>query len=718
VASCDQVSGWAWDPDAKIPVKVDLRIDGKTVANMTANGPHKSHAGKGFSWPVPQTLKNGASHAATGFAFDTQTDGKSSLGERKFLCDNRTSAEGIWVTTRKDASGVEVSLPATKPPRLSLLHRHQAGDPHPVNGLTESCAELGLATFERLLGRTTWNLKGGHLQARLQVQGATVRELKAGSKGAADEDVSGPLNRICLRTQATKPAVVGTTQQVRLDKIELKAAGWTSSYSPTAQGLIFGAQAGDSLVFATRSHPAGELPGAGYIAAWRSFEHGFDAVSWQLSGMPDGDSLALELVVDGQAHAITAAGQVAGLRGKSVRMQMRATGDEPIPADVSARLDNIRVRDNAIRLEGPWRMERAGSRGFSAAIPKLADDKRPGLHVAVRHAPHDYWTTGVMRAVHATVGPPFERIRGTFRQEVPGGGFRLDILADGKSVQGWARSGRHQVDFDVPASGHQVAVAVSPIEDAELDAMARFEVLDLQVLKSGWWSASSPRCAGLRDYRPAPGAIRLETPAEHVGAKLPLMGAHRVLRRFASPQTGVRLTYRQDLDEEALRVMVLLDGVPARLIEADGKHTEKVVIEADAFRTLAVALAPRVPGLAVPRPGWAEFSDIQVHAAGSSWQLALAVPAAEPELVTSGLADAIGGDAAAVGGARGGSGGGRSGGCMAARGADGSAPLLALMIVVFAGLWRRRHSKTSVMASGSASTSTAREIRLVPGNAP
>ena len=672
-------------------VQIELRVDGKVMHKGKADGAHAKHGGHGFSWPVAAAFKKGAPHKGQVTVFDTQTDGKVSLGELPFLCDNRTTYQGIWVTQLTDASGVKVTLPEHAPPHLALRHGHQAGDPYPVSGVVESCATVAQAPFEGLRGLSSWQLKAGHQEARLTVNGKQVHAFAAGSQGKAKEEFDGPVSEICLRTEAKDAKVVGDAANVDLSDLRLLGGGWTSSYEVATEGLIFAPPQDDSLIFASRGQAGGMVNASGWIGSWRSFAGPFDTVTWQ----PGGELKAhLELVVDGVPYPADGSGVMKGLRGSELAFRLRPKEPVELPAGAVARIEHIRIRDTSTRAEGAWRLARQGSRGLSGAIPAEADDKRAGLHVALRHQPHDYWSTGALLASVHEVGP-FERVRGTYLQQAEVASLRSELLIDGAVVAGWAQHGRLEVPFDVVGAGQQLGFRLNVAKDGRLAEAATFEVRDLQWLRGGWWSASSPRCAGLRDRRSGGDTVVLEVSQAWVAQKMALGGAHRVVREFAEPQTGIAFKYSQDLDEAALRVMVLLDGVPARLIEYDGVATTEIEVTDAPFKRVAFALAPRSPGLPVPRAGFAEFSDVRVRAQAGQWQPVASVPGPESVTVTTVVADGGAVDAGSTGD---GGGGSPSAGCAATPavpgGPHGAAPWLLALVAALYGL-RRRSGRVS-----------------------
>lgn len=73
VANCQTISGWAWDRNQpNIPVNVDINIDEKRVATITANQFRQDllNAGigngyHGFSYPAPASLKDGKPHGVS-----------------------------------------------------------------------------------------------------------------------------------------------------------------------------------------------------------------------------------------------------------------------------------------------------------------------------------------------------------------------------------------------------------------------------------------------------------------------------------------------------------------------------------------------------------------------------------------------------------------------------------------------------------------------------
>ena len=125
-ATCGLVSGWALDanvPDKKLDVRI--KVNGALQSQTTASGSFPGHEGRGFAWVPSPEFKQGQVCKVTAEAQDADQDAFSTFGPRSFLCDNATSQDGIWTTTRQDAAGISVHLPPGA--HQGLQHAHPAG---------------------------------------------------------------------------------------------------------------------------------------------------------------------------------------------------------------------------------------------------------------------------------------------------------------------------------------------------------------------------------------------------------------------------------------------------------------------------------------------------------------------------------------------------------------------------------------------------------------
>lgn len=114
LANCSSIAGWAWDPKfPNSPISVDI-FDGSTLlATVPANLYRQDlfNAGKGdgrhgFSWPVPASLKNGASHSISVKFAGTQTNLPGS--PRTITC----ATYALTVSKAGTGSGTVASSPA------------------------------------------------------------------------------------------------------------------------------------------------------------------------------------------------------------------------------------------------------------------------------------------------------------------------------------------------------------------------------------------------------------------------------------------------------------------------------------------------------------------------------------------------------------------------------------------------------------------------------
>ncbi|HKI00991.1 MAG TPA: hypothetical protein VKK31_03340 [Thermoanaerobaculia bacterium] len=118
VASCQMISGWAWDPVfPNTPMSVDI-FDGSTlVATVPANlyRADLQNAGKGngvhgFSWTVPASLKNNLAHSISVKYSGTET--RLSGSPKSITCAPPPTTFALTVSKAGTGSGTVTSSPA------------------------------------------------------------------------------------------------------------------------------------------------------------------------------------------------------------------------------------------------------------------------------------------------------------------------------------------------------------------------------------------------------------------------------------------------------------------------------------------------------------------------------------------------------------------------------------------------------------------------------
>jgi surface antigen len=641
-ATCSAVQGWASDPDnpgAKLSVEV--KCNGQTQGNVTASGAYPGHEGQGFSWKVPESLKNGQVCTATAAVKDSNSAAVTALGPKAFVCDNSTNALGIWQMSRLDAAGMSPSLP---PGALQgLQYALPSAYPYPMSGQLLGCTQPGQEPFSELRGQISWDLKSQLHRVDLSVDGQVRQQWQGNAASDQELHVSQEGEKLCLESNALAQVPASTAQFFALRELQWRTSGdlasglgrWWNAYSMDAAGLLVGHPSGDAVRVGLRSG-ATVVQGAG--RAWLDLPQAFDGIRFILSLPPQGSLQASVEVGDQTVPAVPGAHELRGLAGQKLLLQIAAPG--PLSSGQAGQFQDIRVFRNGHRTAGPWKVSDRDAWGLNAQVPSDAVSSGPaeqvGLALYLGRQSMGWWTTGAVTASLTLSGAPFERIRARLHSPAlpPGTSAllagRLRIASDEQPILDLPIAASSAQELEVDGRGQRLDLTFGLLQDHGDDGAELGVRIDaLQLLRRGWWTAPSPDAAGLRDDR-VPGGVVLETARPWGMAGQPLQGFARVQRSFDQPQTGVRFRYRQELDGAAVRVLVLTDGMPVAVLDDLGVQDRQIELQSPGFRHLALVLAPKASGLVVPHRWWAEFTALQTRGGGGSWQALSDAPLAVP----------------------------------------------------------------------------------------
>ncbi len=649
-AGCSSVRGWAWDPDNKgAQLSIDVQCNGGTQGSMTASGGWPGHDGHGFSWSVPPALKQGEICSASAVVHDSNSGGVTTLGPKSFVCSNQSSYEGIWTTTRSDAAGITAQLPNSA--HEGLRHDHTAGYPYPLAGAVRSCTQPGLEAFAELRGELDYNLQRNLHRVELEVDGA-IRQQWQGDAASQTALQTGSGQQVCITTHALDEVVVPEAQAWTLGNLRWRTpasplANWWSGYSPDGAGLTLLHPAGDALRVQLRDV---NQPIKGYAESWIDLPVAFDTVRYQLSGAGQGQLSASLRVGDTLLPAEFGNHTLTGLQAQT--LALRVGGNGPQPPETSMDWRNVRVSRSLQHPAGPWGITWHDAWGLDAEVPEDATPTAVGLSLRLQRKSMNWWTTGAVSAALDMQGVPFERVRAVLHTEhTPGSddgnlAAQLRIVADNSPILTVPVSGEAKA-LDLTAGGQRLQFVLALLGDSP-DAPGSFAArLDgVEWLRRGWWSAPSPFVAGLRDDRLEGGGVRLEVVRAWGMTGQALQGFTRIHRGFAHPQTGVRLHYRQELDGQLLRVVVLLDGLPAAVFDDVGEAERDVELLSPGFSDLALLLTPKQAGTVLPLHQWADFTAVQTRDTSGHWLTLPTQPVAGPPGAT---VTGLGADAGAWG---------------------------------------------------------------------
>lgn len=637
--SCLQVRGWTWDTDSSTPVQVRVRVDGIDKGVVVANGPHPAHNGNGFVWEVPKELRDGITHQVQVEAMDTQSSGLTILGPKSFSCENKVISLGIWTLTHTDASGIQVSTSSLEQPTSTLTHTHVQDDPLAVSGQVQSCVTPTLQPFDGFRGRVEFNHPGGHFESDLSVDTTPILTSTAGSKTVQDVLVNLSGNTLCFTTKALNDSPAPLAESATLSDWGVRVGRWWTHYSADASGLVAGFPTADSVRVQLRPSPVDSPSfGTGWISASLPLAQAVHGVSAQLTTSSGGLSAVVpewffgDEVIPVKLGVDLATTQIPE-GAKNIEFRVRVPDNNAAwPADFVMDLSHVRVHQIETRQNGAWWVEKHASYGFDAHIPAGISPFESGRCVVLEHVPPDWWSIGTVSATVDFSGPSFQRIRAVYSANLSEDGFQFAVYADKELVLSQKVIGKNEDIIDIPASGNSVTLALGIAEAREFAATAFVEFAKLEVLRDGWWSAPSPHCVGMRDDRLPGGGIRLENSKAWGILGNGVSGVNLVHRDFAEAQHGVRFSYSQDLSNEAYRIVVLLDGEPAQIVDEFGLFEADFVVDGVSFHNLGFAMVAKGQGGVYPYRWVADIDFIEVLGSDGQWR---AVETTAPQTATA-----------------------------------------------------------------------------------
>lgn len=623
-ASCLMVRGWAWDTDSSAPVQVRVRVDGVDHGTVVADGPHSGHNGNGFVWQVPEEFRDGALHQVQLEAMDTQSGGFTTLGPKSFMCENSVTSLGIWEITRTDASGIDIAAPASDAAVASWTHAHAGGFPLAVSGQIQSCTKPTVQPFDGVRGRVEFNHPGTHFASELWVDNTSILASTPGSVVVQDIVVGVTGSTLCLTTKALDDSPLGSAEFASLSDWATRTGRWWTRYSANAAGLIVGYPESDTVRIQPRdSADDSAQVGAGWVMASLPLSQPVHGVSTHLTASVDTlTKLKAESWIGDEVLELTVGANMSQTQdpdgATEIGFRVRVA-DDALPPDFAVKFGKIRVHQFGKRQDGPWWIEKHASYGFDAKIPTAVSPFEAGRCIVLEHAPADWWSTGAVSATVTFPGPSFERVRAIFSGDIQEDGFRFDVYADEEPVLSQSLFGKVEDVIDISAKGNSVTVAFGMPEARETAAAAHVELARLEVLREGWWSTPSPQCVGMRDERLPGGGIRLENSRAWGILGNIAVGVNLVHREFDDIQYGVRFSYKQDLSNEAYRIVVLLDGEPAQIIDEFGLFDGDFEIDGVSFHDLGFAMVAKGQGGVYPHRWLADIESIEVLGANGEW---------------------------------------------------------------------------------------------------
>ena len=768
LAACGATRGWASDDnDPGKALIVRLRADGKEFDKVAASGDHPSHGKHAFSAATPASLLDDLHHDVTALAEDDSGKDEATIGELPLRCRQGARADGPWRTVASPISGVEARVRGVGSPvdgaaagvsRLcGLDHRRDGADPYALSGELTSCLRPGTQPFDGALIDLVGGTAELPLAVTLRVDGALSRAIGPKEPGQTVMlDRSG--HQLCLQS-AVKSEVQGAGEvEIALRSVRFHTDGWWHGVEATGHGLRLQLRAaeGANLI----AEPPEGLPGvvgaSGAVRLWRVLEEPFDLVRGRVeSGDVRAEARLLAHAEADEGPPLLGTFELSRLPPRSTLCLRlgRPTGPDGGGALVAGPL--LAIQDLRLARHGDWSVgafdvtaiasfglraltvaaaTAAGLQAPSGGIDKATEGaKQPGAEAAAQGLPAfgrsvvlvasdpGWWTTGTLRAALRDGEGRYERARLSLRSAGVTAGLALraigmlhdkvDATDSGgqETVQAVALPITGQDTVELALAGDRLGVELSWIEGQWRPSPASVRLEGVALRRAGWWSLPSADASGLFDTRLDGGAVRLvaqQGPTAVVGARM-------VLRELLAPHRALRFRLRQHLPLAALRLVVLLDGAPAAILEEPGPSEREVLVQPAAvggkptlFKDVGILLQRK----GAPMPSgefFAEASHVEVQGQDGKWRaLAQAKlreapalkPVAMPVAVTAGHddVDASAGAsdvAPAVGSPRG---GGCSAGARPPGGPGGLSPAAILSLAALGlGLARLRARRAS-----------------------
>lgn len=638
VAACSSARGWASDDN--VPGKaltVRLKVDGKELGNITANAPHGAQGNHGFSWTTPTSLHDDTHHTVVAVADDGEGKGNAQVGSRPLRCWAGERADGPWTTQAEAASSVAVQVRGAgsdadaKTPLASRLvgldHRHPKDDPYATSGAVQSCLQPGTAPFERAFVEVQADASELPLTATLRVDGSNALAVPLATAGQTLTLAKVGL-ALCLRTAATAENVLAKAGGIALRSLRFQTGSWWHGVEATGHGLrlTLHEQDGGALEAAPALGLAGANGASGAVRVWRPLAEPFDSVRGAAVAQDARASLWLLTHAEDDGGVLLAGQFEAARLSPRTTLALRLTrppgsdGAGALTAGTLLEVKRLRVGRNDSDRVGFFDVDRIGSFGLQAMTAEAAAEQNlgggfgdpagdgpdhgadaaggaanPGVGEAnaptkvkalgrvlvLSHRDAGWWSTGTLRATLRDGGPAFDRARLRIRGGLTDSALTLRALATKPGAQAAdapvlavVLDASGNATYELALQGDRLALELAWSGERWKAPSGAVRLEGVAVCRDGWWSLPSESAVGIDEARSDDGALRLHAHNDDGPAK----GLRVLQRELDVPQTAVRFRLRQDVPVAALRIAVLLDGVPAAVLEEAGPSERTVEV--------------------------------------------------------------------------------------------------------------------------------------------
>lgn len=652
LAGSQTLRGWAKDDNSGGAVTVRLRADGKDLGDVKAKSSHPKYNGRGFAFGTPAKLCDAGKHQIEAIALDNEGKGNVNLGKRPLLCRNDADHVGPFRTERDRASALDAAAAAQPEPVLpqgaadnappepvqpiaGIVHGHPQDSPYALGGQVESCLRPTIGGFDGVAYALRAAFAGLPFGAVVYVDpDAPEKVVETG--GAAENRTGGAGKILCLRSEATAEGVFAKAAEVAVERPVFAASGWSVAIEPLGEGLLA------DLEVAQTPGLSGAVGQRGALRLWRPLLEPFDRISG-LAMRQDARARAtlLPQIEAAEGPDLDGAFDLQRLPARDVlafRLARAEVGGEaftPGAAESLLRLRELRVSRNDERLAGLFRVRHLESFGLHAVadLPQaeVKSDQEMGAVLRLGHRDAGWWSRGAVRATLQLPGPAFDRVRLHVRGHL--GDPALDLIARAENgaihlPQAPTGTGAAGIDVELALQGEALHLDLALDAERFAAAEALVSLRGIALCRGGWWTVPSPDARGLFDDRSGEDELRIVAAPTEDG-ETP-RGGWLLERSFTTPQQAVRLKLRQELNPAALRLLVLLDGVPMSVLETAATDEREVVVTSTQGSFTRVGLLLQVKAAMGPAAnGQVTFRSVEVRASkADAWVDVAAVPQA------------------------------------------------------------------------------------------
>jgi len=183
--------------------------------------------------------------------------------------------------------------------------------------------------------------------------------------------------------------------------------------------------------------------------------------------------------------------------------------------------------------------------------------------------------------------PETEEIAGVLDYSIPGGCFRSFLLLDDSPVE-TISFGKGSVPFSVKTPGSRFGIALTADDSCAAENPETFvRVSNVSHKREGWWTSSTPRCAGIRDLRDEGCGLRFENLRWWGMSGNPAKGTLLVHRELRREYSGIRYRMEHNFQGPFFKFRLLLDDKPVKDYSLQSPYALDEALEGTRFSLVA-----------------------------------------------------------------------------------------------------------------------------------